>query len=343
MDRKKLAIGIVTLVALAALAAAGWLVLGERRAPSDENALALQGNVDIRQVSLAFDGSARIVQMAAREGDRVASGALLGRLDTRTAEARLQQARAEAGVAEQALRKLRAGSRPEEIAQAKAQVAAAQADFDLAETQWQRLSQVGRDTSGKGVSQQDVDAAAARRDATRARLGAARQAARLVEIGPRREDVAQAEAQLRAAQATQALVQRDIDESELRAPVSAVVRSRLLEPGDMASPQRPAYTLAVTQPKWVRAYLGEPDLARVREGDAATVTVDGQPGLRVPGKVGYISAVSEFTPKTVETKALRADLVYEIRVMVDDPNDALRLGMPATVHLRLAPAPARGA
>ena len=335
MDRKKVAIGVVV---VAALAAGGWLAWRDRREPADDKTLTLQGNVDIRQVSLAFDGSARIVQMAAREGDHVASGALLGRLDTRTSEARLRQSEADAQVAEQALHRLRAGSRPEEIARARADVAAAQADADLAEAQWERLRQVGRDTSGKGVSEQDVDAAASRRDATRARVRAAQQAARLVEIGPRREDIAQAEAQWQAARARQALVQREIDESELRSPIAAVVRSRLLEPGDMASPQRPAYTLAVVQPKWVRAYLGEPYLGRVREGDAAVVTVDGQPGLHIPGKVGYISSVSEFTPKTVETKELRADLVYEIRILVDDPADALRLGMPATVHVDLRPA-----
>jgi HlyD family secretion protein len=129
-----------------------------------------------------------------------------------------------------------------------------------------------------------------------------------------------------------------LTEAELKAPIDAVVRARLLEPGDMASPQRPAFTLAITDPKWVRAYVAEPDLGRVRAGQDARVSTDSQPGEAIAGKVGYISSVAEFTPKTVQTEELRSSLVYEIRVMVDDPQDRLRLGMPATVRLQLSPA-----
>jgi len=128
-----------------------------------------------------------------------------------------------------------------------------------------------------------------------------------------------------------------LQEAELKSPIDAVVRARLLEPGDMASPQRPAFTLAITDPKWVRAYVAEPDLGRVRPGQEARVTTDSHPGQPIVGKVGYISSVAEFTPKTVQTEELRSSLVYEIRVMVDDKEDRLRLGMPATVRLQLPP------
>ncbi|HEY9064162.1 MAG TPA: HlyD family efflux transporter periplasmic adaptor subunit, partial [Burkholderiaceae bacterium] len=155
--------------------------------------------------------------------------------------------------------------------------------------------------------------------------------------GARVEDVAQAQAQLEVTRAEQALLKHQLDEATLKAPLDAVVRARLLEPGDMASPQRPAYTLAVTQPKWVRAYLPENRLAQVRPGMAASIAIDGQPDSRLSGKVGSISSVAEFTPKTVQTEELRTSLVYELRVLVDDPQDLLRLGMPATVRLALAP------
>jgi len=341
MDRKKVALGLAAVLVVAAATAWAWTRWhGPAR---DDTRLVLQGNVDIRQVSLAFDGAARIVEMNVREGDAVHAGDVLARLDTRATQARLAQAGAQVAVAEEALRRLRAGNRPEEIAQAHARVDEARADAELAQIQWQRLQQVGRDTSGKGVSQADIDSAAARREAAAARLAAARQADRLAVEGARKEDVAQAQGQLGAAQAQQALARRDLDEAQLRAPADAVVRSRLLEPGDMASPARPVYTLALTSPKWVRAYLAETALARVHAGDAAQVTLDGRPGLQVPGRVAFISSVAEFTPKTVETPELRTNLVYEIRVRVDDPQDALRLGMPATVHLKLAPAAAASA
>ena len=112
-----------------------------------------------------------------------------------------------------------------------------------------------------------------------------------------------------------------------------MVRSRLLEPGDMATPQKPVLALALTQPKWVRVYVGEPDLGRVKPGMPARVTTDGSPGQSIAGKIGYISSVAEFTPKSVQTEELRTSLLYELRVLVDDPQDVLRLGQPATVHL----------
>jgi len=107
----------------------------------------------------------------------------------------------------------------------------------------------------------------------------------------------------------------------------------------MASPQRPVFTLAITDPKWVRAYVAEPDLGRIKPGMPATLSTDSHPGEALDGKIGYISSVAEFTPKTVQTEELRSSLVYEVRVLVDDTNDRLRLGMPATVRIALNAGP----
>lgn len=101
----------------------------------------------------------------------------------------------------------------------------------------------------------------------------------------------------------------------------------------MASPQRPVYTLAIYDPKWIRAYVNETDLGRIKLGMAAHVLTDSYPGQAIAGKVGYISSVAEFTPKNVQTETLRTSLVYEVRVLVQDPDDRLRLGMPATVTI----------
>ena len=119
----------------------------------------------------------------------------------------------------------------------------------------------------------------------------------------------------------------------MKAPIAAVVRARLLEPGDIASPQRPVFTLAIMQPKWVRAFVPEPRLSQIRPGMAAQVNTDSAPDQPLPGRIGFISSVAEFTPKTVQTEELRTSLLYELRVLVDDPQDVLRLGQPATVHL----------
>jgi HlyD family secretion protein len=118
-----------------------------------------------------------------------------------------------------------------------------------------------------------------------------------------------------------------------------VVRSRLLEPGDMATPQRPVFALALAQPKWVRVYVSETDLGKVKPGMTARVVTDSHPDHPLQGKVGYISSVAEFTPKSVQTEELRTSLVYEVRVVVEDSGNVLRLGQPATVRIALAAAP----
>jgi HlyD family secretion protein len=170
-----------------------------------------------------------------------------------------------------------------------------------------------------------------------ARLEVSEKAFDLSEVGPRREDIAQGEAQLRGNQAQLGLLRRQLADSELVSPCDAVVRSRLLEAGEMASPQRPVFDLAIADPKWIRAYVSEPDLGRIHAGMKASISADSFPGRTLPGWVGFISSVAEFTPKSVQTEELRSSLVYEIRVFVQDPQDEMRLGMPATVALELNP------
>ena len=237
------------------------------------------------------------------------------------------------------VQKLHHGSRPEEIAQAQANVALAKADLVNVEQQWKRLTALSGLTSGRAISQQDLDSAKAALDTAQARLAVAEKALDMSSIGPRTEDIAQGEAQLRVNQAQLDLLRRELADAELVSPCDAVVRSRLLEPGEMVSPQRPVFNLAITDPKWVRAYVSESDLGKIHPGMKASISTDSFPDRTLPGWVGFISSVAEFTPKAVQTQELRPNLVYEIRVFVQDPQDEMRLGMPATVSLELNPPP----
>lgn len=319
----------IAVVVVAAAGIAWWLT---HRQPASHD-IVLYGNIDLREVDLAFNDSQRVASVLVREGDSVRKGQVLARLDTSRLQPQLARAQAQAAAQSAAVDRLHHGSRPQEIAQARAELTLAQADARQARDNYQRFEAVSDSSHGRAVSRQEVDNAKAQADVADAKVAVSEKALQLALLGPRKEDIAQAEAMLDGEKAQVALLEQQLADAQLRAPLDAVVRSRVAEPGDMASPQKTALTLAITNPKWVRAYVSESDLGRVRAAMPATVEVDSFPGKRFAGWVGFISPVAEFTPKTVQTEELRSSLVYEIRVFVKDPGDQLRLGMPATVSL----------
>lgn len=296
----------------------------------------LYGNVDLRQVTLAFNGSDRIRDLYVEEGDQVKPGQVLGILDVRELQLSIDKIKAQIEAQESALLKLQNGSRPEELAQLQARLAAADANAEYARLQAERTNSAFATSAGRSVSVQDRDAASAEYRTAGANAEEAREAYKLAVEGPRAEDIAEAAAQLKALRADLALKEFSLSQAQLIAPVAGVIRSRLAEPGDMATPQKPVLLLAVEQTKWVRAYLAEPQLGKVKPGMAAEVVIDSFPNSPLKGQVGFISSVAEFTPKTVQTEDLRTSLLYEVRIQVKDTDNILRMGMPATVRIGAA-------
>ena len=294
------------------------------------NEILLYGNVDLRQVNLAFNGNERMDTLLVQEGDHVVKGQVLGTLEMERLKAAVARAEARVKAQSHVLERLENGSRPEEIDQARANVYSAQTDLNNA----RRISDRLKKTAGAGAtSQQDMENAQAASEVAQARLRVNQKALELSVIGPRKEDIEEARATLRANEADLATAKQDLAYATLICPDNGVVRNRILEPGEMVSPQKPVLNIAITDPKWVRAYVPEPDLGRVHMGMSAAVTTDSFRGKRYEGWVGFISPMAEFTPKSVETTELRTSLVYEVRIFVKDPADELRLGMPATVHV----------
>jgi HlyD family secretion protein len=329
MTKAKLGCLIVVGVVVGALGGGLWW-WQTHQPETSADALELHGNVDIRQVNLAFNGSEHVASMLVQEGDRASRGQLLARLDTHRLKPAVARAEAQAQAQREVVARLEAGTRPEEIRKARADVEAAAAELRDAERTYHRQRSLA---ARNIVSQQQADDAQAAVETAQARLKALKEALGLAIAGPRHEDIAAAKATLKAYEAELALARRELADAELYAPADGVIQNRLLEPGDMASPQRPVYTLALIDPVWIRAYVSEPDLGKIRPGMRAEVRTDSFPDKRYQGWIGFISPTAEFTPKSVEIRELRTRLVYQVRVYVCNPQGELRLGMPAVVMI----------
>jgi HlyD family secretion protein len=318
---------VVAVVAGLAVAAALYY-LGTPRAP--ERRLVLQGDIDVRQVNLAFKVDGRIESQSVDEGDMVKPGQVLAALDTRYFEDELRLVRARRDNQKAVLERLEHGSRPEEISQARDLVEERQANL---ENKRRALSRREILVKQESVTREEYDDARTSMLEAEARLRGAQEALRLSELGPRREDLDAAKAQLRAEEASLIQSQRRLDDCELVAPGAGVILTRARERGAIVMPGETVFTLTLTSPVWARTYVNEPDLARIRPGMPARVRTDSAPVKEYEGHVGFISPTAEFTPRTVETRELRTDLVYRLRIVIDNADGGLRQGMPVTVIL----------
>jgi len=317
---------ILVVLVLAVILGVRWFLQANGNPSASE--LRIYGNIDIRKANLAFNEQERIDQVLVEEGDRVTEGQVLARQQTNRLEAQIREIQAKIAAQQEVVKRFEAGTRPQEIEQARAEVAAARAQVKNTMKSYERI----RQTSEAGAtSQQALDNIRAQLDVDQAQLTVKEKALNLALEGPRKEDVAAAKNNLETLKASLSLLKIRLADMTLTSPSAGVIQNRILEPGEMASPNRPVVTMALTDPKWVRAYVPEPDLGRINLGMKAEILSDSFPNQKFEGWVGFISPVAEFTPKTVETEDLRTKLVYEVRVYVHDSKDLLRLGMPVTV------------
>lgn len=333
MTKRRKILAAVLIVLL--LGIGGWFyhVHEQDLAQAASHELKLSGNVDVREISLSFRQSDRIAALLVDAGDTVKKGQVLARLDNSELLLTRSNAAAQAAAQQSVVDKLHNGNRSEDIRQAEAKLKAARASADYAAGVYARRQQIY--DSVEGVSAQDLDSAKSLADSAQAQVAEAEQVLQALVAGPRSEDVSQAEYSLKALQDELSRQDYLLSQYELRAPADGVIRSRLLEAGDMAAPSAPVFKLSLLDKKWVRVYVKEADLGKVYEGQEAKVYIDSLPDAPLTGQIGYIASTAEFTPKTVQTDELRTALVYEVRVYVDDADNVLRLGMPATVRLEV--------
>ena len=323
--KKRLILFVIVLL----VAGGGWFGY-QQWASRKHEPLKIQGNVDIRQVNLGFRVNGRIREMRFEEGDPIRAGDLIALLDAGPYQDQVNLAKAQLAQSTANLTKAINGSRPQEIDQARAQVAQAQANVENADLTFQRESDLRRTNA---ISKQEFDNATATRDANRAQLRSAQANLALLEAGSRQEDIDAARAQVQHDQANLETAELNLSDCRLLAPTDGVIITRALEPGAIVAAGTSVYSLCFYSPVWIRTYVDEMDLGRIYPGMKALVYTDTNPEKPYEGQIGFISPVAEFTPKTVETRELRSDLVFRLRVVVQQPDKYLRQGMPVTVRL----------
>jgi HlyD family secretion protein len=320
-------VAAAALALLLAAAGAAWWWYGAR---PEGGPLLLTGNVEVRQVNLGFKVAGRIQHLMVDEGDGVSESQVLARLEKVYFEDSIAQLKAQRDQAKANLAKMVAGNRPEDIAQAEANVKEKEATLANAKITFERAEQLWKSAVGTRKTYDDAQALLREADA---RLNVAREALRLMRAGFRVEDIDAARAQLADREAALQVAQRQLADSDLIAPSRGVVLSRVRETGAIVAAGETVFVLSLTDPVWVRSYISEVDLGRIKPGMDVSVKIDTPGAPLFKGRIGFISTTAEFTPKTVETQELRTALVYRIRIIVPDAGGILRQGMPVTVSV----------
>ena len=383
---------ILAVVLIAVLGTAGVLAYRSlHTAPTDR--ILVSGNIELNQVDIAFKTSGRLIERAVNEGDPVKKGMVIARLDREqllrqhetaqaalatsqatlaeaqsalqwqqaTMQADLQLKNADVSAAESQLLQLKNGARPQEIQQANAAVAAAQAQYDQASKDWERAQSLYKE---EDISTSQYDGFRTRFESTGANLKQAKEQAGLVQAGPRSEliegasaQVARARAGLKMGQANSiettrreqeitarrsdieraraqlALVDSQLADTIAVSPIDGMVLVKAADVGEVLGPGTSVVTVGDIDRPWLRAYIREQDLGRVKVGSQARVTTDSFPGKTYEGRVSFVSSEAEFTPKQIQTAEERVKLVYRVKIDIDNPRHELKSNMPADAEI----------
>jgi len=308
-----------------------WLGACTRHVEKQTGDLVLSGNVEVTDAQLGFKVPGRVAERTASEGGRVTAGQLIARLDDAEQKQELALRHAEENAVAAALAELEAGARPQEIAATQASVRSAEAERDRAKLEFTRSQEL----RGKEViSNRDFEAAQALLKVAESRVTEAGERLKLLQAGARPETINQAKARLEQARAAVALAGTRLENTRLISPLTGVVLSHNVEPGEFVSAGTPVATVADIAHMWVRAYINQTDLGRIQLGEKVAVRTDTFPDRTYEGTIGFIATEAEFTPKTVQTPKERVRLVFRIKVDVANPKDELKSGMPADVIIK---------
>ncbi|QTL38830.1 secretion protein HlyD [Xenorhabdus budapestensis] len=295
----------------------------------NDKELTLYGNVDVRTVNLGFRVSGKLENLLVDEGETITAGQLLGQLDNSPFNNALNQAKANRDTARANLTKAETGYRSEEIAQVRAEVAQKESAFRFADSFLKRQQELWQ---RKMISANDLENARTGQRQALAAYQAAKDKLLQFETGYRKEEIAATKAQLAQAEATVAQAELNLQDTHLISPSAGIILTRAIEPGTILAAGNTVFTLSLTNPVWIRAYINEPNLNQAVAGRDILIYTDGRKNQPYHGRIGFVSPTAEFTPKNVETPDLRTDLVYRLRIIVSDPDEGLKQGMPVTLR-----------
>ncbi len=302
--------------------------------PQDKNKLLVSGNIEAHEAVLSFKVQGRITELSVEEGQWVEEGAVLARLDDTDFRQQVTIDEANLRATQAQLTLALAGARQQEIEQAAQSIREAEADLQQRKLDLERAEALLRKDAG---SQQARDLAETNLKRSEANLRLLRERHNQLVEGTRKEQIGIVRADVARAREGLQLSRIKLGHTLLRAPKAGVVLVRQAELGEVVAPGTPVVTLADLDNVWLRGYISETDLGRVRWGQDAALRTDTFPEKTYKGRVSFISSKAEFTPKSVETHKERVTLVYRVKIDVENPNYELKPGMPADASLELLP------
>jgi HlyD family secretion protein len=331
---------IPILIVLAVLIAASvYLYPQFTKRVKPQNELVLSGNIEAHESLVSFKVQGRVVELPVEEGQSIQAGALLARLDNDDYKQRVLTDEASVRVRQSNLALTLAGTREQEIKAAQQTMLDAQADMQQKKLDYDRAQRL---FSEGVISAQEHDLTDTALKRSQATFQAAQQKYNEALEGSRKEDIAIAQANLKEASANLGVSRVNLDYTVLRAPTAGVITVRQAELGEVVVPGTPVVTLADLDHIWLRAYIAESDVGRIRWGQDATITTDTYSGKQYHGRVSFIASDAEFTPKSVQTYKERVTLVYRIKIDINNAGHELKPGMPADAHITLGTSSALG-
>ncbi|MDK2080639.1 HlyD family efflux transporter periplasmic adaptor subunit [Aliarcobacter butzleri] len=295
----------------------------------NENNLIFYGNIDTRTVNVGFRFLGKIENITKDEGEIVKKDEILVKLDTASLEKSLEELNEKIFASKLELSKLQTGYRQEEILEAKAAMEEAIENLNKTKDTYNRQTNLFKT---KSTSEENFTISQLNYKQALATLDKAKALYELRKNGYRDEDIKIQESNLKSLEIQAEKLKIDLNDSVIKAPVDGVILTRFKEIGAITNAGESILEIAKTDEFWVRAYIDEKNLGNIRPGLKMSIQTDSR-SENYEGVIGFISPVAEFTPKNIETQELRADLVYSFRVIVKNPDDKIRQGMPVTLKI----------